>query len=124
MGDMSFSFSRTENQSAGIIQVSLQEGSELSLDLNICLDPVFTPFAATWENEFDEPEFIFWSNGDQRNWQGMRGGNWSFQLEGQDSATLGSSDDIALLRVGCKISPEVKVWKPTWGLTDWDEKPK
>ena len=68
MGDMFFSFSGTKNQSTGVIQVSLQEGSELSLDLNICLDPVLMPLAVMWENEFDEPEFILWSWGDQRNW--------------------------------------------------------
>ena len=28
----------------------------------------------------------------------MRGGNWSLQLEGPDSAALGSGDDMALLR--------------------------
>ena len=95
---MFFSFARTENQSWGVVQVSLQEGSELALDLNDCLDPVFMPFEATWENDLDEPEFIFWSSGDWRNWWGTRGGNWSLQLEGWDSATLGSGFDIALLR--------------------------
>ena len=47
MGDTFFSFARTENQSSGVVQVSLQEGSELALDLNVCLDPVFTPHEAT-----------------------------------------------------------------------------
>ena len=47
MGDTFFSFAGTENQSSGVVQVSLQEGSGLVLDLKVCLDPVLTPFAAT-----------------------------------------------------------------------------
>ena len=99
MGDTFFSFARTENQSSGVVQVSLQEGSELVLDLNDCLDPVFMPCEAMWENDLDKLEFIFWSSEDQRNWWGTRGGNWSLQLEGPASDTLGSSVEIALLRV-------------------------
>ena len=98
MGDTFFSLAGTENQSSGVIQVSLQEGSELALDLNDCLDPVLMPCEATWEKDLDEPEFIFLSCADRRNWRGTRGGNWSLQLEGLDVAAFGSGVKIALLR--------------------------
>ena len=68
-----------------------------SSDLNVCLDPIVMPFVAMLEYE-DEPVFIFWSFGDQRNWQGTNVGNWSLVGTRRDSATLGSGDDIALLR--------------------------
>ena len=98
MGDTFFSFAGTENQSEGVVQVSLQEGSELVLDLKFCLDPILTPLAATWEKDGDEPEFIFLSSADQRNSRETRGGNWSLQLEGPDVAAFGSGVEIALLR--------------------------
>ena len=98
VGDMFFSFIGTGSQSLGVVHVSFQEGSEASLDLNVCLDPGLMPLVATWENELDKLEFIFWSLGDLRNWWGSSVGNWSLVGTGQDSATLGSRKDIALLR--------------------------
>ena len=47
MGDTFFSFAGTENQSSGVVQVSLQEGSELVLELNVCLDPDLMPCEVT-----------------------------------------------------------------------------
>ena len=74
----------------------------LKLDLNNGLDPVLMPLWATLEYE-DEPEFIFRSSADRRNWWGTRGGNWSIEGAGQ-----GSGVEIALWRVTAQLEGQTR----------------